>query len=340
MRGARNFLRDFPGCPRPLTRASSPSARPGGDSGLRRPADRRLRADPVHAPDRDGARDPTAVRATDDQQVLRARPRTRAEHDRVARWPGPAGVRDLLAQPRRRTGPLRPGHLCDAVLEARGAVAPITGQPTVHLNGACSGGIISAGVVGHLAAQGRLTPASLTLLVAALDNERAGTAAALVGRETAAAAVADSARRGYLDGQALSGVFTWLRPNDLVWNYVVNNYLLGKDPPASRCSVLEPGHGPARRRSAPRFHPPRAGQLPGHRPGALEVLGTPFDLGAVDPRQLHRRGVDRSHHPVGERVPQHAAARRRAALRALDQRPHPGVGQPAVRREPLELPSR
>ena len=69
-------------------------------------------------------------------------------------------------------------------------------------------------------------------MVAALDNERAGTAAAFTGRDTAAAAVAESARRGYLDGQALAGVFTWLRPNDLVWNYVVNNYLLGKEPPA------------------------------------------------------------------------------------------------------------
>ncbi|MBV9193836.1 MAG: hypothetical protein JO168_06785, partial [Solirubrobacterales bacterium] len=120
-----------------------------------------------------------------------------------------------------------------AVLEARDAVAAITGQPAVHLNGACSGGIISAGLLGHLVSEGRLRDvASMTLLVCALDNERAGTAAALSGREAAAAAVADSARRGYLDGQALAGVFTWLRPNDLVWNYVVNNYLLGKDPPA------------------------------------------------------------------------------------------------------------
>ena len=65
-----------------------------------------------------------------------------------------------------------------------------------------------------------------------LDNAQAGTAAAFVDRRVAAAALADSYRRGYLDGRALAGVFAWLRPNDLIWNYWINNYLLGKDPPA------------------------------------------------------------------------------------------------------------
>ena len=57
-------------------------------------------------------------------------------------------------------------------------------------------------------------------------------AAAFTNRELAAAAVAESARRGYVDGRALAGVFAWLRPNDLVWGYVVNSYLLGKSSPA------------------------------------------------------------------------------------------------------------
>src|SRR5207244_6847045 len=74
--------------------------------------------------------------------------------------------------------------------------------------------------------------ASLTLMVCALDNDTEGTMSALASRDVAAAAIAESARKGYLDGQALAGVFTWLRPNDLVWSYVVNNYLLGKAPPA------------------------------------------------------------------------------------------------------------
>ncbi len=168
-----------------------------------------------------------------------------------------------------------------AVLEARDAVAAITGQSAVHLNGACSGGIISAGLLGHLAGEGRLREvASVTLLVSALDNERAGTAAAFTGREVAAAAVADSARRGYLDGQALAGVFTWLRPNDLVWNYVVNNYLLGKDPPAF--DVLYWNQDTVRLAAGLHrdfIHIALENALT--QPGALTVLGSPVDLSAV-----------------------------------------------------------
>jgi len=120
-----------------------------------------------------------------------------------------------------------------AVLEARAAVAKVSGQPAVHIAAACSGGIITAGALGHLAASGRLSDAaSLTLLVCALDNARASAVSALATRELAAAAVAESARKGYLDGRALTEVFAWLRPNDPIWGYVVNNYLLGKDPPA------------------------------------------------------------------------------------------------------------
>jgi polyhydroxyalkanoate synthase subunit PhaC len=168
-----------------------------------------------------------------------------------------------------------------AVAEARDAVASITAQSSVHLAAACSGGIITVGLLGHMAAAGELGQvASMTLMVCALDNETEGTLAALTTRDVAAAAVAESARKGYLDGKALEGVFTWLRPNDLVWNYFVNNYLLGKDPPAF--DILFWNQDTVR----------LAAGL--HRdfiyigldnsfahPGALEVIGEPVDLGAV-----------------------------------------------------------
>ena len=120
-----------------------------------------------------------------------------------------------------------------AVVEALDAVERVARTERTHVLGLCAGGITLSTVVAHLAATGAQDRiAGLTLGVCVIDNQDAGMASALIDRPTAAAAIADSYRRGYLDGRALAGVFAWLRPNDLVWNYWVNNYLLGKDPPA------------------------------------------------------------------------------------------------------------
>jgi polyhydroxyalkanoate synthase len=169
-----------------------------------------------------------------------------------------------------------------AVAEARDALASITSQSSVHLAAACSGGIITAGLLGHLADAGELDRvASLTLMVCALDNDTEGTMAALAGRDAAAAAVAESARKGYLDGRALEGVFTWLRPNDLVWNYFVNNYLLGKAPPAF--DVLYWNQDTVRLAAGLHRDFIEIGlENSFAHPGALEVLGRPVDLGTVD----------------------------------------------------------
>jgi polyhydroxyalkanoate synthase subunit PhaC len=169
-----------------------------------------------------------------------------------------------------------------AVGEARDAVAEISGADAVHVAAACSGGIVTAGLVGHLTASGeRGRVASLTLMVCALDNAQAGTVSALTSRDLAAVAVAESARRGYVDGQALAGVFTWLRPNDLVWSYVVNNYLLGKEPPAF--DILYWNQDTVRMAAGLHRDFIHIGlENPFTRPGALEVLGTPVDMSAVD----------------------------------------------------------
>jgi polyhydroxyalkanoate synthase len=169
-----------------------------------------------------------------------------------------------------------------AVLEARQAVSEITNQPAVNLNAACSGGIITAGAVAHLAANGEQDKVgSLTMMVCALDQARMGTPGALATRELAAAAVAESARKGYIDGRALAGVFAWLRPNDLVWNYVVNNYLLGKEPPAF--DILYWNQDSVR--LAAGLHRDFVRMALDNaltHPGEVEVLGTPVDLGAVE----------------------------------------------------------
>jgi polyhydroxyalkanoate synthase subunit PhaC len=169
-----------------------------------------------------------------------------------------------------------------AVAEARDAVASITAQSKVHLAAACSGGIITAGLLGHLADAGELDRvASLTLMVCALDNDTESTMQALAAPEVAAAAVAESARKGYLDGRALAGVFTWLRPNDLVWNYFVNNYLLGKAPPAF--DILYWNQDTVRLAAGLHRDFIQIGLDNSFKhPGRLEVLGSPVDLRAVD----------------------------------------------------------
>jgi polyhydroxyalkanoate synthase len=120
-----------------------------------------------------------------------------------------------------------------AILAALDVVSDVSASPRTHLAGACSGGVVAAMLASHLAQQGSADRlASLTLLVTVLDSVRAGLPRAVASEGRARAIKAASARRGYLDGHALAEVFAWLRPGDLIWNYWVNNYLMGNDPPA------------------------------------------------------------------------------------------------------------
>ena len=119
-----------------------------------------------------------------------------------------------------------------AILDAMDAAARITGSEQTVLAGACSGGIIAAMVAAHLAHIGQQDRiAAATLMVTVLDQAHAGVASAVIDERTARVAEAASRARGYLDGRSLAEVFAWLRPNDLIWNYWVNNYLLGRKPP-------------------------------------------------------------------------------------------------------------
>ncbi|MFQ6330640.1 PHA/PHB synthase family protein [Nocardia sp. CWNU-33] len=118
-----------------------------------------------------------------------------------------------------------------AIIDALDVVERITGSERTHLQASCSGGIIAAMTAAHLTAIDQAHRlASLTLMVTVLDQSHAGFAAAAIDEESANIAIALSAKKGYLDGRALAEIFAWLRPNDLVWRYWVNNYLQGRAP--------------------------------------------------------------------------------------------------------------
>jgi len=126
-------------------------------------------------------------------------------------------------------------HYVEALEEAHTAVMQITGAKSVNFKGLCAGGITSAVALGRYADQGKLgTVNSLTLNVTLLDI--AGMAQTNMGYFLTESGLENSLKRskkeGVLHGHELSKMFAWLRPNDLVWNYWVNNYLMGQKPPA------------------------------------------------------------------------------------------------------------
>ncbi|MEM7441126.1 MAG: alpha/beta fold hydrolase [Pseudomonadota bacterium] len=117
---------------------------------------------------------------------------------------------------------------CDATLE-------ITGADDVNIMGSCSGGITLSTYASWLNAQGKGDKIKNVILAVCVLDTLSGAdqdMAALVTPQTIEAARMASASRGVLDGQDMAKMFAWMRPNDLIWNYVVNNYLLGNQPPA------------------------------------------------------------------------------------------------------------
>jgi polyhydroxyalkanoate synthase len=169
-----------------------------------------------------------------------------------------------------------------ALTDALAAVRAVTGAAKAHVCALCSGGIMTSMVAAHLAVTGQLDQlASLCLGVAVLDQTQAGTASAVIDERTAAAAMAVSDARGYLDGRALAEVFAWLRPDDLIWNYWVNNYLQGKTPPAF--DILYWNADVTRLPAALHHDFIRLGLANALvTPGAATMLGSPVDLAKVD----------------------------------------------------------
>ncbi|MCW0919354.1 class II poly(R)-hydroxyalkanoic acid synthase [Pseudomonas glycinis] len=170
----------------------------------------------------------------------------------------------------------------EAVEEAMNICRAITGAREVNLMGACAGGLTIAALQGHLQAKRQLRRvASATYLVSLLDSQIETPATLFADEQTLEAAKRRSYQQGVLDGRDMAKVFAWMRPNDLIWSYFVNNYLLGKEPPAF--DILYWNNDNTRLPAA--LH----GDLLDffkHNPlihaGGLEVCGTPIDLQKVN----------------------------------------------------------
>ena len=120
--------------------------------------------------------------------------------------------------------------------EAMEAVAAITKSDKVNVSVGCSGGQTAAMLASKLAADakgGKSLLGTLTLMVCVLHPKQNDIeAGSLISDNGLALARRRADKAGVIKGDDLARGFAWLRPNDLIWNYVINNYLLGQDPPA------------------------------------------------------------------------------------------------------------
>ncbi len=124
-------------------------------------------------------------------------------------------------------------YLIRGPLAAVDAILDITGAPVVDLVGLCIGGAMAAITAAYLAQQGpggRI--GSLTLLNTLLDYSDAGALGAFTDERSIARLERQMARTGFLEGDQMAGTFDALRPNDLIFAYVVSNWLMGEEPPA------------------------------------------------------------------------------------------------------------
>ncbi|GGA02615.1 class II poly(R)-hydroxyalkanoic acid synthase [Blastomonas marina] len=117
--------------------------------------------------------------------------------------------------------------------EAMEVTAAITGSDKVNVSAGCSGGQTAAMLASKMAADGDNLLGALTLMVCVLHPKQNDIeAGSLISENGLALARRRADKAGVIKGDDLARGFAWLRPNDLIWNYVVNNYLLGEDPPA------------------------------------------------------------------------------------------------------------
>jgi polyhydroxyalkanoate synthase len=115
-------------------------------------------------------------------------------------------------------------------LAALDAIKQATGEKEVHTVGYCVGGTLLAVTLAALAAWGDKRIVSATLFAAQVDFTHAGDLKVFVDEEQVAAIERRMAERGFLEGKSMATVFNILRSNDLLWPYVINNYLKGKAP--------------------------------------------------------------------------------------------------------------
>jgi polyhydroxyalkanoate synthase len=121
-------------------------------------------------------------------------------------------------------------YMLEGPLAAFDAMEKATGEREVNVIGYCLGGTLLASTLAYMAAKGDDRVKSATYFVTMTDFAEAGELSVFIDEEQLAALEGRMKTQGYLEGRDMATTFNMLRANDLIWSFVVNNYLLGKDP--------------------------------------------------------------------------------------------------------------
>lgn len=172
-------------------------------------------------------------------------------------------------------------YLKEGALAALDAVCEQCGVKEVNAVGYCLGGTLLAIAAAYLAKRRDKRLASLTFFTSLLDFKEPGELGVFIDDTSVAALEAKMSERGYLEGSEMAATFNMLRANDLIWSFVVNNYLLGKDPFPFDLLFWnsDSTRMPARMHAFYLRNMYRDNRL--SQPGGIELLGVPIDLGKI-----------------------------------------------------------
>ncbi|NJM32586.1 MAG: class I poly(R)-hydroxyalkanoic acid synthase, partial [Limnobacter sp.] len=170
----------------------------------------------------------------------------------------------------------------DGIVTAIDTVRQISGQEKINAMGFCVGGTLLATAISTLVQRGKHWLESVTFLTTLLDFTESGQLGVFVTEEQVQAREETMGKGGLMPGNDLAGAFSSLRPNDLIWNYVVNSYLKGEKPPAFD---LLSWNSDSTNLAGPMFTwYLRNTYLENNlcKPGAVQVCGKPVDLSLID----------------------------------------------------------
>ncbi len=121
-------------------------------------------------------------------------------------------------------------YMLDGALAAIDAVCKQTGEKEINTIGYCLGGTLLGSTLAYMAAKNDKRVASATYFVSLLDFSIPGELGVFIDEKQVSMLEKKMAEQGYLEGSTMAGTFNALRSNDLIWSFVVNNYLMGKEP--------------------------------------------------------------------------------------------------------------